>query len=59
MESNKFIIPWGKHQGEYLSDLPTSYLEHIENTIEDEKIKSLVMEELDYREKSQNFDGGK
>ena len=42
MGSNKFIIPFGIHEGEYLNDLPTSYLEHIENTIEDEKIKSFL-----------------
>ena len=59
MEANKFIIPWGKYQGEYLCDLPTAYLEWIENNVEDKKIQALAMEELNDREKHDKYVGGK
>jgi hypothetical protein len=55
---NKFIISFGKYKGEYLEDLPNSYLEWIENNIENQKIVELAKTELDYRENNEKYVGG-
>jgi uncharacterized protein (DUF3820 family) len=55
---DKFILPFGKYKGEYLCDLPTSYLEWIENNIESKKIKELASKELTDREINRNYVGG-
>jgi uncharacterized protein (DUF3820 family) len=58
MDNKKFIMPWGRYQGEYLCDLPTSYLEWLETNIDNEKIIKLVEIELNDREKKEKYDGG-
>jgi hypothetical protein len=58
MPDDKFIIPFGKYKGEYLCDLPTSYIEWLEDNIESDKIRNLATAELSYREKDGNYNGG-
>ena len=55
---DKFIMPSGKYVGEYLEDLPNSYLEWIENNIENQEIAKLAVAELDYRENDEKYVGG-
>jgi|APSaa5957512622_1039677.scaffolds.fasta_scaffold108657_2 hypothetical protein len=58
MDNENFIMPWGQHIGEYLCDLPSSYLEWLETNIEDQKIVSLAIDELEDREKNKKYVGG-
>jgi uncharacterized protein (DUF3820 family) len=55
---DKFIMPWGKYKGEYLCDLPNGYLEWVETNVEDQKIVTLAIAELDYRERNDKYVGG-
>ena len=58
MGDDRFIMPFGKYKGEYLCDLPSSFLEWLENNVDDDKIKNLSSEELSYRERDGNYNGG-
>ena len=57
-KDDRFIMPFGLHEGEYLCDLPSSYLEWIENNIDSKKIKNLASEELNDREINGKYIGG-
>lgn len=43
-------MPFGKHKGEEIEDLPSSYLRWLAENMEDEKIRSEAEQECDYRD---------
>lgn len=43
------IMPWGKHKGEDLEDIPSSYLKWLAENCEDEEICSAADDEYSWR----------
>jgi len=48
---NNYIMPFGKYGGDYLCNLPTSYLEWIVENIKNCQLKDEAIKELSYRTK--------
>lgn len=46
-----FLMPWGKHKGELIENIPTAYLEWLLENTEDHTIIEEAEQELDFRNK--------
>ena len=51
MSAQNFRIPFGKHKGTFLAQIPTAYLVWLDNTPLRAPLDNYVMEELDRRNK--------
>lgn len=44
------VMPWGKHRGKDIEDLPSSYLRWLASDCEDDAIQQAAEEEVKFRD---------